>query len=194
MKPTFHSRLQRLHPRALGTHAIVGRSKLRPVLSRDRPRLARRFRRGDRETVHYLLVHSRIRPLQGRQRGESLRRRSSVGLRRAAPRAQRQMRAPAVRARKYGGSEVPRSRIPADLLRRGEFRGRQREIPSLGEYGSILETSTRGAVRTGAANPFAPIINTLAAILLVAQLKRELEAEDLKSILQTKRRAKEIQL
>lgn len=111
---------QRLHPRAVGTHAVVGRSKLRPILPGNRPRLARCLRRGNREIVHDLLVHRRIRPLQGGAGCESLRCRPFVRLRGASSRAhERQMRASTFRAEIHRRSKVPGSRLPTDLLRRG---------------------------------------------------------------------------
>lgn len=79
-----------------------------------------------------LLVHRGVRPVQGEQRGQGLRRRAAVGVRRAAARHQRQARAPRVRAGQHGRPALPGPGVPADLLRRRELRGRQGEVPALG--------------------------------------------------------------
>jgi len=160
---------QRLHPRSPRTHAFVGRSEFRSVLTRTRFSVSWSFRRRNRKTVNCkyytdieyrlsltaytqstmsqlcnrrfivyslrffstitgVLVHDRVRSLQGTRRSEGLRRRTAVRLRWTFARRFWQTRTPTIWTINHSRPTVPRSRIPANLFRRRKLRRRQGQI------------------------------------------------------------------
>lgn len=75
-----------------------------------------------------VLVHDRVRSLQGTRRGEGLRRRTTIRLRWTFARCFWKTRTSTIRTINHSRPTVPRSRIPANLFRRWKLRRRQGQI------------------------------------------------------------------